>query len=88
MSHLGNVYLQSKIGKDCYVHNFLFTNDQVAITQEVKDANYMGRKTEDNETQGLNINYGNTEYLSRNPLNELEINGSKIKTVNNFKYLG
>jgi hypothetical protein len=58
-----------KIGKDCYIHNLLFTDDQMVITQEVEDANCVGRKIEEEyEKWGLKTNHGKTVYLSKNLL--------------------
>jgi hypothetical protein len=48
-----------KIEVNCYVHNLLFADDQVVITRGVEDANYIGRKLEEEyEKWGLGINYG------------------------------
>jgi hypothetical protein len=44
-----------KIEGNCYVHDLLFIYDQVAITRGGDDANYIGRKLEeDYEKWGLN----------------------------------
>jgi hypothetical protein len=44
-------------GDNCYVHNLLFADDQVVITRGVEDANYIGRKLEEEyEKWGLKIN--------------------------------
>jgi hypothetical protein len=77
-----------KIGNGCNIHNLLFADNQVVIMLGVQGANYMGTKIEEEyEKWGLKIDYGEMEYLSKNPLDELDINGNKIKTVEN-KYLG
>jgi hypothetical protein len=48
-------------GDNCYVHNLLFADDQVVITTGVQDANYIGRKVEEEyEKWGIKINYGKT----------------------------
>jgi hypothetical protein len=36
-----------KTGKDCYVHKWLFTDNQVVVTQGVENDNNMGRKPEE-----------------------------------------
>jgi hypothetical protein len=47
------------------VHNLLFADAQVVMTRRVKDANYEGRKSEQEfEKWGLKINYGEMEYLA------------------------
>jgi hypothetical protein len=52
-----------KIGDNCCVHNLLFADDQVVITRGVEDANYIGRKLEEEyERWGLKIYYEKTEY--------------------------
>jgi hypothetical protein len=75
-----------KIAKNCYIHNLLFTNNQVVFTQGAENAYYMGRKVE--EEYETKINCGKMKYLSTNPTDEVETSGNKIKTIRNFKYLG
>jgi hypothetical protein len=49
---------------NCYVHNLLLAADQVVIAGGVEDANYIGRKLEEEyEKWGLIMNYGKTEYF-------------------------
>jgi hypothetical protein len=43
---------------------------------------------EEYEKWGLKINYGKTEYLGTDHTEELQVNGNKIPTVKQFKYLG
>jgi hypothetical protein len=38
-----------KIEENCYVHNLLFADDQTVITKGVEDANYVGRKLEEED---------------------------------------
>jgi hypothetical protein len=50
------------IEDNCYVQNLLFADDQVVITRGAEDANYIGRKLEEEyEKWGLKINYGKME---------------------------
>jgi hypothetical protein len=54
-----------KTGKDCYVHNLLFVDNQVAITQGVNNTNYVDRKIQEEcEKWGLKstIENGIPEY--------------------------
>jgi hypothetical protein len=47
-----------KIENNCYVHNLLFADNPAVITREVEDANYIGRKLEEEcEKWGLKVNY-------------------------------
>jgi hypothetical protein len=69
----------------------LFADDQVVIvvTRGVEDANYIGRKLEEEyEKWGLKINYGKTQYLDKDHSKELQINGNTIPIVKQFKYFG
>jgi hypothetical protein len=68
-----------KIGKDCYIHNLLFRDDQQVITQGLEASNYMGRKIEEYEKTGLEINYRKMEYVSTKSSDESDINGKKTK---------
>jgi hypothetical protein len=66
-----------KIEGNCYVHNLLFADDQVVITGGAEDANYIGRKLEEEyEKWGLRINYGKTEYLGTDHSEELQTSGT------------
>jgi hypothetical protein len=74
-----------KMEVNSYVHNLLFEADQVLITRGVEDANYIGRKLEEEyEKWGLKINYGNMEYLGTDHSEELHISGNTIPTVKQF----
>jgi hypothetical protein len=79
--------MQLKLEDNSYVHNLLFADDQVLIIRVVEDANYTGRKLEEYEKWGLK-NYGKTEYLCNYHSEELKINGNKITTLRQYKYLG
>jgi hypothetical protein len=76
------------IEDSCYVHNLLFEGDQVVITRGVEEANYIGRKLEEEcEKWKLEINNGKKEYFSTDHSEELQINGNTIPTVKQFMYL-
>jgi hypothetical protein len=78
-----------QIGDNCYAHNLLFADDQEVITGGVEDANYIGRKLEEEyEKWGLKMNYGKTEYLGTDHTEDLQVNLNIIPTVKQFKYLG
>jgi hypothetical protein len=71
------------------VHNLLSADDQVVITRGAEDANYIGRKLEEEyEKWGLKINYGKTECLGTDHTEDLQFHGNIIPTVKQFKYLG
>jgi hypothetical protein len=45
-----------KIEDNCYVHNLLFADDPAVIARGVEDANYIGRRLEDEyQKWGLKI---------------------------------
>jgi hypothetical protein len=74
-----------KIEDNCYVHNLLFSDDQVIINRGEEDANYIGRKLEEEcEKCGFKIHYGKTKYLGTDHSDQQEYN-CKCKTVLVFR---
>lgn len=77
-----------EVSEEIYLNHLLFADDQVIITQDGEDANYVCRQLSmEYQRWGLKINYDKTEYLT-NDLDELYIDGRRIKKVQNFRYLG
>jgi hypothetical protein len=51
-----------RIEDNCYVHNLFFADDEFVITRGVEDANYIGRKFEEEyEKWNPKVNYGKME---------------------------
>jgi hypothetical protein len=77
--HRQHSYCQYFTSEDnCHVHNLHIADDQVIIAR-AEDANYTGRKLEkEYEKCGLKTDYGKTEYLDTDHLEELQINRNTI----------
>ena len=77
-----------KLTANIYFFNLSFADDQEIIAQE-DDLDYMMRKLlETYGIQGLNINFGKTEYLTSGYKENLIVEGKTIKNVSHFMYLG
>lgn len=69
----------TEIPDERYLHHLLFADDQVILTQDGEDTNYICNKlVEEYRKWGLKINYNKTEYLT-NDNDELYIEGMQIK---------
>jgi hypothetical protein len=77
------------INQDYHLYNLLFADDQVIITQDTEDAEYMLRKlVEEYKKWGLQINFGKTEYLTLDLGAGIMTETGQITAVNKFRYLG
>lgn len=78
-----------EIGDD-NLHSLLYADDQILITQDEEDNEYMLRKLKEEYNRwGLDINFNKTECMCiGRTLMDITIDGDKIKSCNNFKYLG
>lgn len=73
------------------MHSLLFADDQVVITQDIEDAQYMTRKLiEEFNKWGLKMNLQKTQYMNiGGPPVELDLeNNTRIGNCLKFKYLG
>jgi hypothetical protein len=77
------------INQDYHLYNLLFVDNQVIITQDTEDAEYMLRKlVEEYMKWGLQINFGKTKYFTLDLGAGIVTETGQIKAVNKFKYLG
>lgn len=77
---------------DKVIFTLLFADDQVVLSTDQDDLNYMLRKLkEEYEKWGLAINMHKTEYLivgDENDRSDMQIGNETIKLCSSFKYLG
>jgi hypothetical protein len=77
------------INQDYHLYNLLFADNQMIITQDTEDAEYMLRKlVEEYMKWGLQINFGKTKYFTLDLGAGIVTETGQIKAINKFKYLG
>jgi hypothetical protein len=76
------------INQDYHLYNLLFVYDQVIITQDTEDDEYMLRKlVEECMKWGLQIHFWKAEYLTLDLEAGIVIETGQIKAVNKFRHL-